>query len=351
MNEKKYIKISLKTVMTTIIIALAIIAIVIFIIFNNRYNKRETAIITRQKMQETQGEYALRTFSNDEVKESLQKYLDLVESGTPENLLLKLGFKLDKQEATNDYYIKTNIKYEDYKNRMLNYVSEGSFNSEFSDLFKESDGYLCYADAGRGTQPCEVIDVTLKSNSEYSANLYVYQLDDTKKLAKVEFLVEEYNKKCVIAHCGDFTYENQEEDIIAIQEENILNNIDSNSDKQENENILNINSYLGKWYDNEPEKAESNIELKIDETGKLIIEIGIFRLAVFDDLTSNIGDDRINFYANNLSGTNGSILLKDNELILSLTSDEFGIKNQTYKFNYCEKDTESGYTMENVISR
>ena len=40
--------------------------------------------------------------------------------------------------------VKTNIKYDDYKNALLEVVSEKLFNESFSDFFREKDGYLYY---------------------------------------------------------------------------------------------------------------------------------------------------------------------------------------------------------------
>lgn len=60
-------------------------------------------------------------FSNDEIKKSLQNYLDLLGAieGLPMGLLVKLGLytynDYANANADDDNYIKTNIKYSTYK--------------------------------------------------------------------------------------------------------------------------------------------------------------------------------------------------------------------------------------------
>lgn len=82
-------------------------------------------------------------FSDDEIKKTLQNYLDLVgtKEGSPLGMLVKLELcsygDYDNVNRTDDNYVKTNIKYSDYKEKMLDYVTEEWFNTKFNDSYKE----------------------------------------------------------------------------------------------------------------------------------------------------------------------------------------------------------------------
>ena len=63
--------------------------------------------------------------------------------------------------------IKTNIKYNDYKDRLLEVVSQKLFKEEFSNLFREKDGYLYYP-------------------GNLGASGYSYDFDDAKLIEESE---------------------------------------------------------------------------------------------------------------------------------------------------------------------
>lgn len=149
-----------------------------------------------------------KTFSNAEIKNAIQNYLDLVgaREGSPEGLLVKIGlttFGANTEKADNNY-IKTNIKYSDYKAKMLNYMTAQWFENNFTKSFKNVNGYLYYFDGGATGLEYEVKSVTIKgdySDLNYIANVDNIHLDDSREQLNIEFHIENYNGKCVISYC------------------------------------------------------------------------------------------------------------------------------------------------------
>ena len=151
-------------------------------------------------------------YSNDEIKKALQNYLDLVgmEEGSPLGMLVKLGLcKYDdyyNANKTTDNYVKTNIKYSDYKEKMLEYVTEEWFNTNFNNgFYKEQDGILYFLDGGATGINFEVKDVNIKgaySKQVYIAEVYNIHVDGSKELENIEFhIANNNNNKCVISYC------------------------------------------------------------------------------------------------------------------------------------------------------
>lgn len=127
-------------------------------------------------------------------------------SGSPEGLLVKLGLANYGQynNKTNDNYIKTNIKYSDYKNQMLDYMTEEWFENNFTKSYKNVNGYLYFFDGGATGMNFEVESVNIKgdySNLNYITNVYNISVDDSKELEYVEFHITNYNEQCVISYC------------------------------------------------------------------------------------------------------------------------------------------------------
>ena len=149
-------------------------------------------------------------FSENDIKTALQNYLELIgiREGSPEGLLVKLGLcnysDYDDSEKTSDNYIKTNIQYSEYKEKMLNYVTEEWFNTEFTKEYKDVDGVLYFLDGGATGLEFEVKDITIKGDSSdlsYIANVYNIHVDESKELENIEFHIANKDGKCVISYC------------------------------------------------------------------------------------------------------------------------------------------------------
>lgn len=220
--EKNSAKISLGTAVCMFIILLLIIALAIVYYlgfinnsgeFANSNVAGDTEVI--QNVNENinnsdVSEEINNTISNDEIKRTLQNYLDLVgiREGSPLGMLVKLGLcnysDYDNANRTDDNYVKTNIKYSDYKEKMLEYVTEEWFNTRFKNGYKEQNGMLYYFDGGATGMEFEVKDITIKG--DYSAQAYIAQvydinLDGSKELNNVEFHIANNNGKYVISYC------------------------------------------------------------------------------------------------------------------------------------------------------
>ena len=117
-------------------------------------------------------------------KTVLEKYVKLSDYETPDvgpmpYLLAELGLdtkdNLDTQCLKNpgsDAYIKSNVKYDDFKKAMLNYVSEEYFNNNFSGYINV-DGNVGYKYIAMGLIPTSVSDVELFGNKD---NEYIFNV-------------------------------------------------------------------------------------------------------------------------------------------------------------------------------
>ncbi|MBR3697683.1 MAG: hypothetical protein IKM97_05455 [Clostridia bacterium] len=148
--------------------------------------------------------------NNEDIKEVLQKYLDLsgALAGSPKNLLVELGL-LNKNDTTGESvdvegtpYITTNIKSSEFKSTMLKYVSEKCFEEEFERWFKFFD-WVYYRDGGATGRSFEVVNVTKIGDSEYSAKVNEIMIDDSKETKEYKIKVINYNGKTVIDSCTE----------------------------------------------------------------------------------------------------------------------------------------------------
>ena len=117
-------------------------------------------------------------------KTVLEKYVKLSDYETPNvgpmpYLLAELGLdtkdNLDAQCLKNpgsDAYIKSNVKYDDFKKATLNYVSEEYFNNNFSGYINV-DGNVGYKYIAMGLIPTSVSDVELFGNKD---NEYIFNV-------------------------------------------------------------------------------------------------------------------------------------------------------------------------------
>ena len=227
MEEKKAIKVSLGTVICIIIIILLIVALFCMWYYYNNISDKNNISATNTNISNTltsnnvdnnlpktdnslnnSSNNTSKKFSNEEIKISLQNYLNLIgaREGSPEDLLVELGLMSSGtyDTRTSDNYIKTSIKYSDYKSKMLNYVTEEWFNKTFTNYYKEIDGYLYFFDGGASGMKFEVVNVAIKgaySDSAYIGEVYDIHFDDSKELLNLEFHIENYNGKCVISYC------------------------------------------------------------------------------------------------------------------------------------------------------
>ncbi len=147
-------------------------------------------------------------FSENEIKNSLQSYLDLigVREGSPAEMLKKLNLMKEEpnNDPDNDNYKKTNIKWSDFKVAMENYVTKEWFETNCTKGFKEVNGLVYYFDGGATGLEYKVESITLKgdySDLRYIAKVNNIAIDGAKEVENVEFAIENINGKCVISYC------------------------------------------------------------------------------------------------------------------------------------------------------
>ena len=146
------------------------------------------------------------TYSNAEIKESFENYLKLRESmsGTNGYALVKMGLmNAEDDKMSSEKYTKTNVKYDDFKSKMLEYMTEEWFNERFSNIYVNQDGYVAYLSGGMTGVEYELGEIRLKggySKEVYIGDVYTVNIDGSKELSNVEFHFEKNNGKIVISY-------------------------------------------------------------------------------------------------------------------------------------------------------
>ncbi|MBQ9658210.1 MAG: hypothetical protein IJV31_05530 [Clostridia bacterium] len=147
-------------------------------------------------------------FPIETVKKSLQKYYKLrgAFAGSPENLLIEIGL-INSYSNKDSEYISTKILYEDFKNTILQYITDDCYEYRFENwngyeafVWRDIYGqkYLEYRNCGGSGEEYEVVNVKQIEGSSYIADVNCVHFDGTKELKKILFNIVSNNKKCVI---------------------------------------------------------------------------------------------------------------------------------------------------------
>ena len=109
----------------------------------------------------------------------------LIDSGlTDEN-------KIKKYKLVIDSYYETDIKFDDYRSKMLNYMTEGCFNEEFCYDIKEKDEILYYSDAYSYPSDFKSFDILdIKINEEEDVYEVTANVKYADEQSKGEFSIE-----------------------------------------------------------------------------------------------------------------------------------------------------------------
>ena len=237
MEEKNVTKISL----STFFLILAIIAIIVMGIFIYKLNNDKTAEIQKSTelqsqvnnlngtVSDLQGkinsisqtissntsnesnnatnnsnstENAAANFSEKEIKDVLQMCLNLESAKTngPGTILDTLGLSKDssyqnsERSAKKTGFMRTSIKFTDFKEAMLKYMTEECYQKQWSDLFENEDGYLCYANVG-ATGVAYKVNSIKKVENGYTANVTASSEGPDSELT-VSFKIDD--NKCIV---------------------------------------------------------------------------------------------------------------------------------------------------------
>lgn len=236
MKEKKSLNISLSTFLLIIAIIVIIIMGILMCKFYNDKTKEikknanlqndinrlngtvselqgkinsVSEILTNEDNKDTQSNN--ETFSDEQVKETLSKYLELESSANCDSVLEyltnndKLNYDSSKNKMTNENgpFI-TNVKFEDYKTAMLNYVTENEFEKNWTTKLyyeEDSNGYLTKLEGGGSCPVYTIKSITKTGDMNFTAKT-TYIIDESEPTPNYDktftFVVKSNNGKCVI---------------------------------------------------------------------------------------------------------------------------------------------------------
>ena len=204
MNEDKSISINVKfsTIIIAIITTATIIIIALMIIIYNMHKKVIT--LENAEYEEDDIDYyddyldteeyfdtlkatnkyiyndnEVDKFSIEEIRDSINNYLKIyaMYNESQNLLLLKLGLttknkiEINSKKPNIGEYHSTEIEFKEYKNEMLNYMTEDCFLNRFCDTIRSADGILYYSLMGsyENITDYEIIDI---KKSENEVNTY-----------------------------------------------------------------------------------------------------------------------------------------------------------------------------------
>lgn len=131
------------------------------------------------------------------------------------------------------------------------------------------------------------------------------------------------------------------------QANNANTNTTTNTTLNTTSNKININDYVGMWYDINVKEEGSDVCIGLDANDKVVLSCGIHRTAVLEETIVNVVDNTISF--NDGNGFTGTITLGDNKITLNYSVENFNIENEELEFAYKKERTStqnlSGYSL------
>ena len=142
------------------------------------------------------------SFSENEIKAVLQMCLNLesAKSNGPGTILNTLGLSKDSSYRNSERiakktgFMRTAIKFTDFKEAMLKYMTEECYQKQWSDMFENEDGYLCYSNTGASGIIYKVNSIKKVENG-YTANVTASSEGPDYELT-VNFKIDD--NKCVV---------------------------------------------------------------------------------------------------------------------------------------------------------
>lgn len=150
------------------------------------------------------------SFTENQIKTAFEDYLELqagANCGNPLDTLKKkekINYDSSKYDInTNTGEITTNVKFIDYKNAMLNYVSEDEFEKNWTNkigLSENIDGYLTCFQGGGGYRTYTINELTKINDTTYSVKTTSIVENDNSTIENniFTFTIKLLNEKCVI---------------------------------------------------------------------------------------------------------------------------------------------------------
>ena len=276
--EKEPVKIKLSTAL--LIIAIIVIVAIIGMIYkesitnNNNVSNTENVMLEENSITNTE-----KIFSETEIKEALQNYLNLsgAYQGEPYGVLQEMKNITGKNVINNEYpeaieygggsILPTNIKYSEFKEFMLNYMTEEEFNTDFASGYVDKNGDLYCKNNGATGIKYEVKNIEKINNSDtkYKGKTITIFEEDAKEEWDIIFEIAHKNNKCVISNItypGEIQDEVEEKDSTettsntsesASSKQKSSNKNTQNTSKDDTQTTSNVgkdnikNNILGKW--------------------------------------------------------------------------------------------------------
>ena len=200
MQEKENSTKSILLIIALIVIII-LLGVIIYMLINNKKTNNDinsqsktTTTTTTQKVSD----------EDEKVKKTIEKFLEVDCALHTDNILdcLNLGFDESKQiydEATE--MVITNVKYDDFKNAMLNYVTEEYFKKETDGyIVKDKSGYVRKSQGGGECYISKINNITKIGNLSYNVNITeTSDVDDSiNNNTTQKFTFKEYNNKLVV---------------------------------------------------------------------------------------------------------------------------------------------------------
>lgn len=270
MEKKEPIKLKLSTVLLIIAVVVIIaIGVIIGIMYKQGITKGNDVPNTENVMLE-ENENAVnnnsnteKMFSETEIKDKFQNFLNLFGAyqGSPYSVLYKMK-EITGNNVINEEYpeaieygedsiLPTNIKYSEFKEFMLNYVTEEFFNTDFASGYVNKDGDLYCKTFGATGVEYEVKSIKKENNSntKYRAKVDMIYVNENKEETDILFEIKNNNDKCVISSItlpSENMEDVEENDIDELDDknENVTETITSNNITDSNQNNNNTHNTI-----------------------------------------------------------------------------------------------------------
>ena len=197
-------------IITLIIFILATICLSSYIVYD-KFIKKEENTVVKSDIKEEQPTTEVENkeeLSDDDIIDigvaKFQQYVNMSNTyyaGSPEKLLTDLSL-INSDELQNlnenDNFLQTNIKWNDFKNEILKYISERLFNKNESNYYLNDNGNLKFLGAGKGGATFTVLNSKLLGKNSNSYTILVdgnesWITESTTKSYKFEIINENNN--------------------------------------------------------------------------------------------------------------------------------------------------------------
>ena len=217
--EKEPIKIKLQTVLL-IISLIVIIGLIATIVIMNQKNSidKNNALNNLASVKSV--------LTETEIKGILNNYLKIAGAaqGSPDSALKVLSEMTGKEiickgnsiAYQGDSILPTNITYSEFKELILNYMTEEVYNEYFPRFFIEKDGTLYCNDIGATGLEYEIISIEKDGgDTKYNARVYAVYSEEDKEEMTVAFEINNNSGKSVISKISIENAKNNSNEVVS----------------------------------------------------------------------------------------------------------------------------------------